>query len=193
MTFSVWFFYKFTIKTLPKYYYSLLRYNRDIYEIETRDHNQLHLFPTHTHSAEHVLRHHISKLINKFRRNITDRIRTHSIQVFFNDPKSHIIDFYTSVCFDPQCYVCDNKKYVQLHMVYVCFQSSKPSKILFLSIVDVELYLTNDVLKQKSESVDVILHIASPPPPPPLQVDFSQAVRHALSGSLLTCIVVWGH
>ena len=86
------FFYKFTNNTLPKYFHSLLRY---IYEIETRNHNQLHLFPTHTHSAEHVLRHHIRKLINKFPRYITDRICTHSIQAFSSHLKSHIIDSYS--------------------------------------------------------------------------------------------------
>ena len=30
------FFYKFTNKTLPKYFHSLFIYNRDIYEIVTR-------------------------------------------------------------------------------------------------------------------------------------------------------------
>ena len=39
------FFYKFTNNTLPKYFRSLFKYNRDIYEIATRNHNQLHLFP----------------------------------------------------------------------------------------------------------------------------------------------------
>ena len=102
------FFYKFTNNTLPKYFHSLFRYNRDIYEIVTRNHNQLHLFPTRTHSAEHVLRHHIPKLIDKFPRYITDRIRTHSIQAFSSHLKSHIIDSYSSVCSDPQCYVCSN-------------------------------------------------------------------------------------
>ena len=102
------FFYKFTNNTLPKYFHSLFRYNRDIYEIMTRNHNQLHLFPTRTHSVEHVLWHHIPKLIDKFPRYITDRIRTHSIQAFSSHLKSHIIDSYSSVCSDPQCYVCNN-------------------------------------------------------------------------------------
>ena len=87
-------FYKFTNKTLPKDFRSLCIYNRDIYEIVTRNHNQLHLFATRTHSAEHVLRHHIPKLIDKFLRYITDRIRTHSIQAFSSHLKSHIIDWY---------------------------------------------------------------------------------------------------
>ena len=102
------FFYKFTSNTLPKYFHSLFIYNRDIYEIETRNHNQLHLFATRTHSAERVLRHHIPKLFDKFPRYLTDRIRTHSIQAFSSHLKSHIIDSYSSVCSDPQCYVCNN-------------------------------------------------------------------------------------
>ena len=39
------FWYKFTNNTLPKYFHFLFRYNGDIYEIETRNHNQLHFFP----------------------------------------------------------------------------------------------------------------------------------------------------
>ena len=65
------FFCKFTNNTLPKYFHSSFRYNRDIYEIETRNHNQLHLFATRTH-----------------------RILTHSIQAFFSHLKLHIIDCY---------------------------------------------------------------------------------------------------
>ena len=39
-------FYKFTNNTLPKYFRSLFRYNREIYEIETTTHSLLHHFPT---------------------------------------------------------------------------------------------------------------------------------------------------
>ena len=101
-------FYKFTNNTIPKYFRSLFIYNRDIYEIETRNNNQLHLFATRTHSAEQVLWHHIPKLIDKFPRHITDRIRTRSIQAFSSHLKSHIIDSCSFVCSDPQCYVCNN-------------------------------------------------------------------------------------
>ena len=106
--FSIKFFNKFTNNTLPKYFCSLCRYKRHIYEIETRNHNQVHLFPTRTHSVKHVLRHHIPKLIDKFPRYITDRIGTHSIKAFSRHLKSHIIDSYSSVCSDSQCYVCNN-------------------------------------------------------------------------------------
>ena len=85
------FFYKFTNNTLPKYFHSLFIYNHGIYEIETRNHNQQHLFATRTHSAEHVIRHHIPKLIDKFPRYITDRIRTHSIQAFSSHLKLLLI------------------------------------------------------------------------------------------------------
>ena len=37
-------FYKFRNNTLPKYFHSAIRYNRDIYEIVTKNHNRLHLF-----------------------------------------------------------------------------------------------------------------------------------------------------
>ena len=101
-------FYKFTNNTPPKYFHSLFRYNREIYEIETTTHSQLHHFPTRTHSAENVLKHHIPKLIDKCPRYIKDRIRTHSIHAFSSHIVSYIIDSYSSICFDPVCSVCNN-------------------------------------------------------------------------------------
>ena len=113
-------FYNFTNNTLPKYFHSLFRYNCDIYEMVTRNHNQLQLFHTHTHSAEHVLQHHIPKLIEKFPRYITGRIRTHGIQAFSSHLKSHIIDSYSSICSNPQCYVCiDDLIYFVFLLFYV--------------------------------------------------------------------------
>ena len=85
------FFYKFTNNTLPKYFHYLSKYNREIYEIVTRNYNQLHLFPTRTNSAENVLRHHIPKLIDKFPRHIKDRIRTHSIHAFSSHLKPTLL------------------------------------------------------------------------------------------------------
>ena len=102
------FFYKFTNNTLPKYFHCLFKYNCEIYEIVTINYNQLHLFPTRTHSAENVLKHHIPKLIDKFPRHIKDRIRTHSIHGFSSRLKAYINDSYSYVCSDPQCYVCNN-------------------------------------------------------------------------------------
>ena len=101
------FLYKFTNNTLSKYFHSLFKYNREIYEIETRKYNQLHFFPTRTHSAQNVLMHHIPKLIDKFPRHIKGRIRTHSVHAFSSHLKAYIIDSYSSVCSDPQCYVCN--------------------------------------------------------------------------------------
>ena len=60
------FLYKFTNNAPPKYFHSLFKYNREIYEIETRKYNQLCLFPTRVHSAQNVLTHHILKLIDTF-------------------------------------------------------------------------------------------------------------------------------
>ena len=76
--------------------------------------------PTQT-QCKYVLRHHIPKLIDKFPGYINDRARTHSIHSY--------------ICFDPECYICNNKEYVQ--KACLCLKSSSTFKKLpFVVIVD---------------------------------------------------------
>ena len=48
------FWYKFVNKSLPEYLGTMFTFNNELYEIETRAQNQLHLFPTRTSSAHNV-------------------------------------------------------------------------------------------------------------------------------------------
>ena len=65
------FCYKFVNKSLPEYFGTMCTFNNELYQIETRGQNQLHLFPTRTVSARNVLRHHIPDLLQEYPRAIT--------------------------------------------------------------------------------------------------------------------------
>ena len=73
------FFFKFKNKTLPKYFRSLFTFNHEMYQIETRNRDNLHFFSTRTGGAQNVLRHHIPTLLLKFPRQINDMVLTYSI------------------------------------------------------------------------------------------------------------------
>ena len=88
LTLNAW---NFTTHLQITPYQSTLTLYSDNYEIEIRNHIQVHPFPTPTYSAEHVLQHHIPKPIDKYPCYITDRVRTDSNQAFSNHMKSHII------------------------------------------------------------------------------------------------------
>ena len=79
-----------------------------MYDIETRNHDNIHLFPTRTTGARNVLRHHIPKILADFPSIIVEKARTHSINTFASHIKRHIIDAYSDVCFEFNCYICNN-------------------------------------------------------------------------------------
>ena len=97
------FWYKFVNKSLPEYFGTMFTFNNELYQIETRGHNQLHLFPTRTVSARNVLRHHIPDLLQEYPRAITQRVKTHSIESFVTLLKAYIIESYSYVCADMNC------------------------------------------------------------------------------------------
>ena len=76
------FWYKFVNKSLPEYLATMFTFNNELYQIETRGQNQLHLFPSRTISARNVLRHRIPELLQKYPRAITQRTNTDSIESF---------------------------------------------------------------------------------------------------------------
>ena len=67
------FWYKFVNKSLPEYFGKMFTFSNELYQIETRGQNQLHLFPTRTVIARNVLRHHIPDLLQEYPRTITQR------------------------------------------------------------------------------------------------------------------------
>ena len=100
------FWYKFVNKSLPEYFGTMFTFNNELYQIETRGQNQLHLFPTRTVSARNVLRHHIPDLLQEYPRAITQRAKTHSIESFVTLLKAYIIESYSYICTDMNCYSC---------------------------------------------------------------------------------------
>ena len=72
------FWYKFVNKSLPEYFGTMFTFNNELYQIETRGQNQLHLFPTLTRSARNVLRHRIPDLLEEYRRAMTKKANQHS-------------------------------------------------------------------------------------------------------------------
>ena len=81
-------------------------FNNELYQIETCDHNKLHLFSRGTLSARHVLRHCIPELLQKYPRAITQRINTHSFESFVTLLKAYICGSYSYECTDINCYSC---------------------------------------------------------------------------------------
>ena len=57
--------YRYVNNKLPNYFSNMFTYNHELHEIETRNHDQLHLYPTRTKGVRNVLRHHIPELLNK--------------------------------------------------------------------------------------------------------------------------------
>ena len=53
------FWYKFVNNNVPTYFASMLRYNHELYEIQTRSHELIHLYPFRTSNAHNALRHRI--------------------------------------------------------------------------------------------------------------------------------------
>ena len=100
------FWYKFVKKSLPESFGTMFTFNNELYQIETRGQNQLHLFPTRTVSARNVLRHHIPDLLQEYPRAITQRLKTHNIESFVTLLLAYIIESYSYVCTDMNCYSC---------------------------------------------------------------------------------------
>ena len=59
------FWYKSVNTSLPEYFGTMFTFNNELYQIETRGQNQLHLFPTRTISVPNVLRQYIPDLLQE--------------------------------------------------------------------------------------------------------------------------------
>ena len=101
---KIW--YKFVNNNVPTYFASMFRYNRELYDIQTRSHELLHLYPVRTSNARNALRHPFPELLCKYPTAVPEKARTHSIMSFTSHVKFHLLDFYGSDCLIPQCYIC---------------------------------------------------------------------------------------
>ena len=100
------FWYKFVNNRLPNYFRSMFTYNNEIYDIETRSHDKLHLFPTRTTGARNVLRHRIPELLREYPEDLINEVKSHSLEAFVSHIKSQVIDSYSFNCNELDCYVC---------------------------------------------------------------------------------------
>ena len=91
---------------LPEYFGTMFTFNNELYQIETRGQNQLHLFPTRTSSARNVLRHRIPDVLQEYPRAITQKAKTNSIESFVKLLKAYSIGSYSYECTDINCYSC---------------------------------------------------------------------------------------
>ena len=61
------FWYKFSNNTLRNYFRSMFQYNSSLYDIETRNHDRMHVFISRTFGARNVLRHRLPELVYQSR------------------------------------------------------------------------------------------------------------------------------
>ena len=76
------FCFKFENNRFPSFFKSILKYNHELHDIETRNRNQFHLFPTRTEGARNVLRHYIPELLQTIPAELLNLAHTHSINAF---------------------------------------------------------------------------------------------------------------
>ena len=57
---------KFWYKYVNNHFRNMFTFNHELHEIETRNHDRLHLYPTRTSGTREGLRHHIPDILNKF-------------------------------------------------------------------------------------------------------------------------------
>ena len=88
------FWFKFENNCLPSFFKSILKYNHELHDIETRNRNQFPIFPTRAEGARNVLRHcmYFPELLQKFPAELFNLAHTHSINAFTYRLKSQIIN-----------------------------------------------------------------------------------------------------
>ena len=89
------FWYNFVNKSLPEYFGTMFTFNNELYQVETRDQNQLHFFPTRIINAPNVLRHRILDLLQENPWAIIQKANTHSIESFVKLLKAYTIGSYS--------------------------------------------------------------------------------------------------
>ena len=97
---KIW--YKFVNNNVPNYFASMFGYNRELYDIQTRSYELLHLFPVRTSNARNALRHRIPEYPTA----VLEKARTRIIMSFISHVKFHLLDSYCSDYLIPQCYIC---------------------------------------------------------------------------------------
>ena len=82
----------FNVQCMKFWYKFVFTFNNELYKIETRGQNQLHLFPTRTINARIVLRHRIPDLLQEYPRAMNPKANTHNIESFVKLLKAYTFD-----------------------------------------------------------------------------------------------------
>ena len=114
------FWYKFVDNKLPNYFRDMFKFNHELRDIKTRNHDRLHLHPTRISGSRNVLRHHIPELLNKFPQYLIDRIQTRGICSFLHQIKCYLVDLYSYECNAISCYVCNYIREWQIAKAETC-------------------------------------------------------------------------
>ena len=75
---SMKFWYEFINNTVPISFASMFRYSHEFYDIQTRSHERLHLYPFRTSNAHNTLKHLIPELLGNFPTPVLEKAHTHS-------------------------------------------------------------------------------------------------------------------
>ena len=86
----------------------MFQYNSSLYDIETRNNDRMHVFPTQAFGACNILRHRLPELVYQFPADLIRKAETHNITAFSNHIKHHILESYSYDCIELNCYVCNN-------------------------------------------------------------------------------------
>ena len=86
----------------------MFQYNNNIYHIETRNHDRMHVFPTRTFGARNVFRHRLPEWVYQFPADLKRKAQTHGITAFSNHKKYHILESYSYDCIESNRYACNN-------------------------------------------------------------------------------------
>ena len=97
---KIW--YKFVNNNVPTHFASMFRYSHELYDIQTRSHKLLHLYPVRTSNARNAPGHRIPELYCKYPTAVLEKARTHSIMSFTTHVKFHLLGSYCSDYLIPQ-------------------------------------------------------------------------------------------
>ena len=100
-------YYKIRKGTVPYYFRDLLTH-QPIQVYNTRDTNVVQLYRPHTKSGENCIKFTLPKLINETRRELLDKIDTHSLFSFTRCVKYDFINLYEMDCTIRNCFICSN-------------------------------------------------------------------------------------
>ena len=68
--------------------YQMFQYNSSLYDIETRNHDRMHVFPNRPFGTRNVLRHRLPELVYQFPADLIKKAQTHSITAFSKSYKA---------------------------------------------------------------------------------------------------------